>query len=281
MFEAKSVVITGAGGGLGRELVFRFATAGARVFASDINEEALAKLAIEAGERGLQIDTHVADVTDPQALEALFGVVVGRYRYVDFWINNAGTTLVRNFLSSTPEEFQRIIDVNLSGTVFGTRVALRSMEKRGAGTIVNIASVAGHLPSPFMSAYTTAKHAIVGFTRALMAELDINSSPVKIVLVSPGFVDTAIIQKGQEAGFPSWLNFLLARPETVAGEILDGLRKGHLEIFPTWNGRVMRKLYGFFPRTTVRSSRLLFTRSLKDAVLRRFDIPHDLTKPDL
>ncbi len=121
-----------------------------------------------------------------------------------------------------------------------------------------------------MVTYVTTKHAVVGFTRALTEELRHKSSPVSLLLVSPGFVDTQILAKGEAFGFPDWLDFLLAKPETVAEAIYKAMPSRRTEIFPTFNGQMIRRMYGVLPKTTLRSCKVLFAKSWKDALLNRY-----------
>ena len=146
------------------------------------------------------------------------------------------------------------------------------MENQGTGTLVNMASIAGHLSAPYMSAYCTTKHAVVGFTRAIREELRLQDSPIKVVLVSPGFVDTSMIARGEKHGFPEWLRWTLSTPEKVAKEILTGIRVGEEELFPTQNGKWMLRAYRHFPKSTMKSSKMLLTRSLKDFLLNRYKV---------
>jgi short-subunit dehydrogenase len=137
-----------------------------------------------------------------------------------------------------------------------------------------MASVAGHVPAPFMTAYVASKHAVVGFSRSLRAELGLLKSPVRCAMASPGFVDTPIIEKGAHAGFPQWLSWLLSKPENCALEILDDLASGKDEIEPTVNGRAMSAAFKLLPKMTVKSSRILLTRSLSDLFFNRYNIPN-------
>jgi len=97
-------------------------------------------------------------------------------------------------------------------------------------------------------------------------------SPIRLVLASPGFVDTQMIQRGEKMGFPEHLKWALATADSVADEILTGIRKGHDEIYPTLNGRMMLRAHRMFPETTRRTSKILLTQSWKDLFLNRFKV---------
>lgn len=272
MFMGKTVVITGAASGIGKGLAEKFLEEGAVVWACDINAEALAKMAWAAKKVNQSLRTFPLDVSDANAVRHLGLEVSNKEGSLDYWINNAGIGGLGSFKDLSPEEFHRVVAINLNGVIAGTRVALTHMEPKGAGTIVNMASVAGHVAPPFMTAYATTKHAVVGFTRSLREELRMNESPVKLVMVSPGFVDTAILAKGKKIGFPPWLEWALSSPKSVVSEIFAGLVKGEEEIFPTRNGRVMLRCHRMFPNTTVRSSKALLAKSFKDFILNRYNV---------
>lgn len=271
MLAGKSVVVTGAGSGIGRVLALRLASHNAEVWAADIQAESLAELVDDAEKFGHKIHAHQVDVCDREAMGRLRDAVLAQRSSLDFWVNNAGIAHLVPFKEATPEEFDRVLDVNLKGVVYGTRVALEAMESAGSGTIVNMASVAGHLPAPLMTSYNASKFAVVGFTRSLAAELKLRDSPVKTLLVSPGFVDTKILKKGEKNGFPHWLAFLLTSPERVADDILRAMTTGKREIYPTLNGKLMRRMYGMFPGMTVTSSKALLAKSWKDFLMNRYD----------
>jgi short-subunit dehydrogenase len=250
-------------------MALKFAAAGADVWGLDVNEESLAALADEAEKHGRRVTTRRGDVTDRASLRAVREEAVKAGSGIAVWINNAGIAGLGDFSAVSADEFARVIGVNLDGAVNGTRLALEVMETAGAGVIVNMASVAGHLPGPYMSAYCASKHAVVGFTRSLQAELKLKGSPVRMLLVSPGFVDTGIIAKGEELGYPEWLGFMLASPESVAAAVINGIRSGRDEIYPTFNGKLMKRLYGLFPGATVASSRVLLSKNWRDLLTNR------------
>jgi short-subunit dehydrogenase len=271
--NGKVVIITGAAGGIGRALAGAMLEAGATVWGWDLSLEGLETLKRQGEKLGQEIRTRQVDVTDPKAMEAAAAEVFAREKRIDYWVNNAGIVGIGSFAQLPANEFDRVIQINFSALVTGTRLALGYMEDQGSGTIVNIASVAGHVPAPFLIAYTASKHAVVGFTRSLREELRLRDSNIRCTLVSPGFVDTALIaRKSKAMGFPEWLSWALASPDAVAREIVIGLRKGHEEIFPALNGRVILRMYRLLPQFTVRRSRIFLADSFKDFLLNRYRV---------
>lgn len=270
-YTGKAVVVTGAGAGIGKELTLRLAKLGATVWALDISASALAQVADEASKHGQTLMTRHCDITDLAALTKIRDEIEAAGQPLGFWINNAGIAGLGAFLEQDLAAFFQVVEVNLKGLVQGTRLALELMERQGAGRVVNMASVAGHVAAPFMSAYNAAKFGVVGFTRALQAELKVRGSPVSLLLVSPGFVDTAILARGEKLGFPDFLNFMLATPQSVADEILRAMPTRRAEIFPTLNGKIMRGMAKIMPGTSVRGSRMLMAKSWKDLLLNRHE----------
>lgn len=268
MFQGKRYVVTGAAAGIGRAVAEGLLRRGAVVLAWDRDESGLESLAESAARYGKECVPTVVDITDGKAVRAARDAVGA----IDGWMNIAGIAKTGSFSSMDDRDFDRVIAVNFTALVDGTRAALEVMEPRGAGTIVNVASVAGFLPAPFLAAYSASKHAVVGFTRAVAEELRLADSPLRLVLVAPGFVETAMISGASGLKFPDWLKWLPSKPEPVAKEILDGLERGRREVFPSRNGRWMVRMARAFPQQTIRGSRVLLSRSFKDWLLNRYDV---------
>jgi short-subunit dehydrogenase len=272
MYRGKNIVITGAANGIGFALSEHFEARGAHVHAVDIDKKRLAEWQSDADSSDQKISTYFGDVTKSTSLKTIAEKIEENHGQISYWFNNAGVAGLGAFDELSEKDFSKVIGINLFGVVNGTRVALNHMSKNGFGTIINIASVAGLLPAPMMSAYNASKHGVVGFTRSISLELKLKKSPVKIVNVCPGFVETALINKGESLGFPEWLSFMLSTPETVVREIDRGLRKGSREIVPTFNGKMMKGFYRVFPNTTSVYSKILFTKNWRDAISNKIDI---------
>lgn len=269
--HGKVVVVTGAAGGIGSGLVAQLLDAGATVWGWDRDEMALKRIEEEASKQGKDFHASVVDVSQLNALREAREHVLSESGKIDIWINNAGVAYMGDFLKMKWEELETTYNVNFLAAVRGTRLALEHMEDRGTGCIVNIASVAGHLPAPFLSAYAATKHGLVGLTRSLRQELKLKSSSVKTLLVCPGFVNTAMIAKGQKAGFPEWLSWTLGTTNQVAASILTAIQKEKEEIYPTWNGRAMLAMNKVIPeRLSLEPSKMAMAPSFKDYLLNRY-----------
>lgn len=267
----KVAVVTGAASGIGKSVVVKLLKKNYIVWALDIDAAQLGELATSNPDQHLI--TRVADVTDPQRLTEIALEIQKSEPSLDVWINNAGISRIQDFSTQSSEDWERVLRVNLMGVVNGSRAALKVMEPRGKGVIINMASVAGHVAAPFMSAYCASKHAVVGFTRSLCTELELRHVQVRVVMVSPGFVNTPIINRGQASGFPEWLSGLLSTPEKVATSVIKAISSNEREVLTTLNGKLMLAAFKAFPVTTMRSSKLLLTKSLKDALLNRYNLP--------
>jgi 3-hydroxybutyrate dehydrogenase len=263
------IVITGGASGIGKSLAESFLKSGERVVALDLNQKELSKILNWARSYGYDFSDEVLSVTDLDAIKKFILKTEHTNTRIKIWINSAGISGIGEFKKIDKNEYDQIIKINLLSIIDLTRSVLTHMEKEGLGTIVNISSVAGFIPAPFMSGYNLTKHALVGFTRSMQEEVKYTDSPVKFVLVCPGFVETNMIQKGEKTGFPEWLSMILASPETVAEEIIDAIKKGKSEVVPTLNGKALVSLHHLFPRLVRSQAKMLTVKNLKDFILNR------------
>ncbi len=167
----RAVVITGAGGGIGRAVARAFAAEGAAVAASDTGASAEETASLLRGD-GARAFAVPADVTDLGAMQALMARAVAELGSVDVVVTCAGLGTSGLLVDQDPDEWLRVIDVNLNGTYRAVRAALPHMIARGTGRILTIASVFGRVGGyGYVSAYVASKHGVIGLTRALAAEL--------------------------------------------------------------------------------------------------------------
>ncbi|MGW0870840.1 SDR family oxidoreductase [Streptomyces sp. NPDC002740] len=191
-FGGQLVLVTGAASGIGRATAFAFAEAGARVIAVDRDAEGAARTA----EMSLLIGAPEAwaeavDVSDEQAMEKLAAKVHAEHGVVDVLVNNAGIGLSGSFFDTTPEDWRRVLDVNLWGVIHGCRLFGRQMAERGqGGHIVNTASAAAYQPSKALPAYSTSKAAVLMLSECLRAELA--DQDIGVTAICPGLVNTNI-----------------------------------------------------------------------------------------
>jgi len=194
----KVVVITGAGGGMGREMALLAAGQGAVLAISDWDADALAGTVDLVKGRGAEVRSDVVDVSDRAAVAQWAADVVGQLGRVDVLVNNAGVSMSGDFEDMSYEEFDWILGVNLHGVVNGTKEFLPHLIASGDGAVVNISSLFGLISMPGQTAYNATKYAVRGFTEALREEMIVNRHPVTVTCVHPGGIKTGIARHGRK-----------------------------------------------------------------------------------
>jgi NAD(P)-dependent dehydrogenase (short-subunit alcohol dehydrogenase family) len=219
--EEQVVALMGASSGIGRETALRFAERGARVVVSARSEEGPNSLVEEVRDKGGQATAIPAEVTDFEQVKAVANAAVEKYGRLDTWVHLAAVGLFATFEQTTPEEFARVIDVNLMGQVYGAMAALPHLKREGRGALIHISSVEAKRSFPFHSAYGASKHGIDGFLEALRVELKHEGWPISVTQVMPATINTPFFDKGRTklgvkpVGIPP-----IYEPETVANVIL-------------------------------------------------------------
>ncbi|HEY1714322.1 MAG TPA: SDR family oxidoreductase [Solirubrobacteraceae bacterium] len=184
MSAPRTVVVTGGAKGIGRATVERFAALGDRVVALGRDAEALTALGDAVG-----VDTHVCDVTDEASVTLVFDEIGA----VDVLVNNAGMGESAPLHRTTLESWHRHLEVNATGAFLCMRAVIPGMRERGEGAVVTVASTAGRTGVPYTGAYTASKHAVIGLTRAVAAELA--GTGVRVNAVCPTFVRTEMTDR--------------------------------------------------------------------------------------
>nr|MDA8320685.1 SDR family NAD(P)-dependent oxidoreductase [Actinomycetota bacterium] len=148
--SGKVCVVTGAGSGIGRAVAIRLAEEGGAVLCADVNADGVADTVRQIRAAGGDAVDRIVDVADPAAVDAMIGAAVERWGGVDVLVNNAGVN-IPGVLHEVPNEvIDRTLDVNVKGQIYGCRAVIPVMLARGAGSIVNVASVNGIVSEPFL-----------------------------------------------------------------------------------------------------------------------------------
>lgn len=188
-FKDKVVVITGAASGLGYALCRRFAAAGAKIAGLDKDEKGLALLAEDLGSMGAAAQTFVCDVTDEEAVNDTFSLIIRNMGDIYVLINNAGVSHISQFCKTKVSVLKKVIDISLFGTIYCTSAAINSIIKT-QGTVIGVSSVAGFAPLCGRTGYAAAKHGMVGFLNTLRTEM-VNTG-VQVMIVFASYIKTNI-----------------------------------------------------------------------------------------
>jgi len=196
-FQDKVVVITGAGGGIGRAAVHRFASEGARVVLVDVSATGLAESRSVVEKAGGEVLVVDADVTQASEVQRYVAAARERFGGIDCFFNNAGILGAVSPLVDYPEEtFDRVLAVNVKSVWLGLKFVGPELIARGGGAIVNTASIAGLRGTPNLVAYTASKHAVIGLTRT--ASLEFIRRGVRVNAVCPAPIDTPMVRELEE-----------------------------------------------------------------------------------
>ncbi len=185
------VVITGASSGIGRATALHFARKGASLVLAARREEALESLVEQCEAYGSRAFAVPTDVSDPEAVQELGARAVEAFDRIDVWVNNAAVSFFSPFLKVPLKDFNRVIDVNVMGYVYGSRVALQRMQAQGSGVLINVASIVGAVPQPYTSAYSMSKAAVRALGVSLRSELLLDKArKIHVCTVLPATIDT-------------------------------------------------------------------------------------------
>ncbi|MDB4829909.1 3-oxoacyl-[acyl-carrier-protein] reductase [Paracoccaceae bacterium] len=189
-FKNKSALVTGASGGIGSAIARKLHAAGAKVALSGTRQEPLERLAEELGERAYILPCNLSDMA---AVEVLPKQAIETLGSLDILVNNAGITRDNLFMRMSDEEWQSVIDVNLTATMKLCKGALRGMMKSRWGRIINISSIVGATGNPGQGNYAASKAGMVGMSKSLAYE--VASRGITVNVVAPGFIATAMTDK--------------------------------------------------------------------------------------
>ena len=195
-FEGRAALITGAGRGIGKTIALKLAVSGSDIILVDMSPE-MDDVCKEIEGMNRKCLTFQVDVTDLEAIYAMVNNIIEELGEIHILVNNAGITQDNLFMRMKPEQWSKVIDVNLNGVFNVTKAVIRSMVKQRYGKIINISSVVGFSGNPGQVNYSSTKSALVGFTKSLARE--VGTRGVTVNAVAPGFIDTAMTKALNES----------------------------------------------------------------------------------
>ena len=217
----KVVAITGGARGIGRATAAALIAQGARVSIGDIEADLAAQTASELGGGTIGLPL---DVTDRANFDRFLTETESRLGPLDVLINNAGIMPIGPFIEETDRTAARMIDINLHGVIYGSKLALERFLARDRGHLVNIASVAGKAGFPGGATYCATKHAVVGLSEAIRAE--VRPTNIDVSIVMPVVVNTEL-----GSGLQKSRGVKVVEPEDVANAIVEALQTGRTDVF--------------------------------------------------
>jgi 3-oxoacyl-[acyl-carrier protein] reductase len=221
MFElnGKAALVTGASGGIGAEIAKALYAQGAKVVLSGTREAVLAELAATLGDRAF---VAVADLSKPEAADALIAQAESLAGPLDILVNNAGFTRDMLAIRMKDEDWQAVLDVDLSAPFRLSRAALKGMLRRRSGRIISISSIVGTIGNPGQANYCAAKAGLEAMSKALAQE--VGSRGITVNMVAPGFIETAMTHVLTDEQKARWISGIplgrMGKPEEVAAAVV-------------------------------------------------------------
>jgi short-subunit dehydrogenase len=241
----KTVLITGAGGGFGRQMVRQFRAAGAKLILTDITDHALHDVVDDAGDA--VVTSVAADLASEEGCGAVAEVCTSRDVVPDILVNNAGIAAAGRLDNVPRDHWESLMQLNLLAPMRLSNLFLPGMIERGSGHIVNVSSIAGWLGAKGLTSYCASKFGLRGFGVALAADLE--GTGVHVTNVYPCFSQTGILDSPQY-GYEERRTvpaYLISEPSDVVARMLDGVRRNRLHVFPDKHARRIHYITRFAP----------------------------------
>jgi NAD(P)-dependent dehydrogenase (short-subunit alcohol dehydrogenase family) len=264
-FSGKSVIVTGAASGIGLEIARQCAAAGAKVLLTDVVES----VSEAAAGIGGNAEAMIVDVSDRDQVAAAVDHVLAKHTTLDFIFNNAGVAIFGEFDIVTLDDWDKIVDVNLKGVGYGTKLAYDVMIKQGSGQIINTASAAGLIPVPLQAHYVATKHAVVGLGKTLRLEAE--NHGITVTTFCPAFVESGMFENNTFKGTMEGTDARKLVPikplatDKAVRALLEGVAKKKPIVVVPFYARLGWWLERFAPRLAHKQHRLLFNQTVKRA----------------
>jgi short-subunit dehydrogenase len=256
-----AAAITGAAAGIGRALALELAARGCDLALADRDQAGLDEAAAEIARHSpRKITLHRLDVGDPAAIAAFADAATAAHPALNIVINNAGVALFGQFDETTQADMEWLFNINFWGVVHGSRAFLPHLSRQRQAHIVNLSSIFGIIAPPGQAAYAAAKFAVRGFSESLRHELAMAQSPVRLSVVHPGGIATAIARNARAGGgvtdnarrvqaIERFEKIAKTSPRDAALRIIKGIEKNEPRILIGSDARVMDLLQRFMPAT--------------------------------
>ena len=221
-FDNKIALVTGGASGIGKATVMEFARCGAIVICADVDEKKAAEVVNEAKQSNFSVEYLPINLAESASIRRSAASILTRHPRIDILVNAAGWNDIQPFVENPPDYMERVIAINLTGTLHLTQALLPAMMAAGKGKIVNISSDAGRVGSSGETTYAAAKGGVIAFTKSLAREVARNS--INVNCVCPGPTDTPMLQSRPEnlrAAFLKAIPFRrFAKPQEIADAIM-------------------------------------------------------------
>ncbi|WP_315813826.1 SDR family oxidoreductase [Bradyrhizobium sp. SZCCHNR2028] len=260
IIRGASAAVTGAASGIGRALAQELAARGCDLALADRDEAGLASLAAELAASGRKVTTHRLDVSDVAAVNQFAEDAVRAHPGLNIVVNNAGVALFGSFAEIDQAEMDWLFNINFWGVVHGTRAFLPHLSRQREAHVVNLSSIFGIIAPPGQSAYAAAKFAVRGFSESLRHELTAAGSPVRLSVVHPGGIATAIARNARAGqgmtdnarrvqAIERFERLARTSPRDAALRIIEGVERNEPRILIGGDARFMDLLQRFMPGT--------------------------------
>ncbi|MGJ4884336.1 SDR family NAD(P)-dependent oxidoreductase [Bradyrhizobium sp. HKCCYLRH1065] len=260
IIRGASAAVTGAASGIGRALAQELAARGCDLALADRDEAGLASLAAELTATGRKVTTHRLDVSDVAAVTQFAVDATRAHPGLNIVVNNAGVALFGSFAEIDQAEMEWLFNINFWGVVHGTRAFLPHLSRQREAHVVNLSSIFGIIAPPGQSAYAAAKFAVRGFSESLRHELTAAGSPVRLSVVHPGGIATAIARNARAGqgmtdnarrvqAIERFERLARTSPRDAALRIIEGIERNEPRILIGGDARFMDLLQRFMPAT--------------------------------